>query len=135
MTTSRLASHAQGLRHVFVRDLVLNARVGIYPHEQTTPQRVRINVDLGVDDMPTADPTRRLTLKQELARIVDYEKVANEVRAIVTVGHVRLVETLAERIAAMCLRDRRVHVARVRVEKLDVFPDAAAAGVEIERCQ
>jgi dihydroneopterin aldolase len=33
----------------------------------------------------------------------------------------------------MCLGDPRVRSARVRVEKLDVFPDAASAGVEIER--
>ena len=42
-------------------------------------------------------------------------------RGIVAAGHVRLVETLAERIAEACLADRRVHLARVRVEKLDIF--------------
>jgi dihydroneopterin aldolase len=31
--------------------------------------------------------------------------------------------------------DRRVHLVRVRVEKLDVFMDATSAGVEIERRQ
>jgi dihydroneopterin aldolase len=67
--------------------------------------------------------------------VVDYEKVAASVRAIVGAGHVRLVETLAERIAEACLADPRVHVVRVRVEKLDVFADAASAGVEIERRQ
>jgi dihydroneopterin aldolase len=45
------------------------------------------------------------------------------------------VETLAERIAETCLKDRRVHIARIRVEKLDIFADAASAGVEIERRQ
>ena len=33
----------------------------------------------------------------------------------------------------MCLNDERVQAARVRIEKLDVFEDAASAGVEIER--
>ena len=56
-------------------------------------------------------------------------------RSIVDAGHVRLVETLAERIAEACLADRRVHLARVRVEKLDIFADATSAGVEIERRQ
>jgi dihydroneopterin aldolase len=65
--------------------------------------------------------------------VVDYEGVANAVRALVAAGHVMLVETLAERIAEACLADPRVHLARVRVEKLDVFADAASAGVEIER--
>jgi dihydroneopterin aldolase len=67
--------------------------------------------------------------------VVDYEKVAETARTIVRSGHVRLVETLAERIAEACLADRRVHVVRVRVEKLDIFADATSAGVEIERRQ
>ncbi len=33
----------------------------------------------------------------------------------------------------MCLTDGRIRSARVRVEKLDAFPDAASVGVEIER--
>jgi len=46
-----------------------------------------------------------------------------------------LVETLAERIAEACLLDKRVHLARIRVEELDVFADSASAGIEIERRQ
>ena len=66
---------------------------------------------------------------------LDDEKVAERVRILVAAGHVRLVETLAERIAEACLTDRRVHLARIRVEKLDIFADATSAGVEIERRQ
>jgi dihydroneopterin aldolase len=40
---------------------------------------------------------------------------------------------MAESIAGLCLADPRVRAARVRVEKLDVFPEAASVGVEIER--
>ncbi len=133
METSRIADAVRGLRHVFLRDMVLSASVGIYTHEQTTPQRVRINVDLAVAD-DGARPTSGAPVgRDELARVVDYEAVANAVRAIVGAGHVMLVETLAERIAEACLIDGRVFSARIRVEKLDVFPDAASAGVEIER--
>ena len=42
-------------------------------------------------------------------------------------------ETLAERIATLCLREARIERVRVRVEKLDVYPEAASVGVEIER--
>ena len=48
-------------------------------------------------------------------------------------GHVGLAETLAELIAAACLRDKRVMAARVRIEKPDVIPNARSVGVEIER--
>ena len=122
---TRFREAGQALRRVFVRDLVLEASIGVYPHEHARKQRVRINLDLGVADEPCGN--------DELARVVDYEAVAKRVRAVVSAGHFRLVETLAERIAAACLRDGRVRVARIRVEKLDVFADAGSAGVEIER--
>ena len=73
--------------------------------------------------------------RDELARVVDYERLAEQVRGIVAAGHVRLVETLAERIAEACLADRRVHLARVGWRSSTSSPDAVSAGVEIERRQ
>jgi len=138
MDTQRIADAARGLRHVFLRDLVLPASIGVHAHEQRGHQRIRVNVDLGVRDDGAGRLSRAPVLRagvgrDELSRVVDYEAIANRVRAIVATGHVRLVETLAERIAEACLEDARVDLARIRVEKLDVFADAASAGVEIER--
>jgi dihydroneopterin aldolase len=130
-----LANAIDGLRHVFLRDMVLPARIGVYPHERTHAQRVRVNIDLAVAEDPAPPPAQPMTVAEELARVVDYEQLAIRVRAIVGERHVRLVETLAEALARACLLDPRVRVARVRVEKLDVFPDAVSAGVEIERRQ
>ena len=113
-----------GIRHVFLRDMVLLAAIGVHPHEHGGAQRVRVNVDLAVRETEGGDL---------LSRVVDYEGVANAVRAIVAAGHIKLVETLAERIAEACLEDGRVVRAVIRVEKLDVFADAASAGVEVER--
>ena len=135
MDESRIASSTRALRHVFLRDMVLSASIGVHPHEHADAQRIRINVDLGVEDDGARSLSRARVGRDELSRVVDYEKIAATVRAIVAAGHVRLVETLAERIAEACLADRRVHLVRIRVEKLDVFADAAAAGVEIERRQ
>ena len=135
MDTQRIADAARGLRHVFLRDLVLQASIGVHPPEHEATQRVRINVDLGVEDDGARPLSRSAVGRDDLPRVVDYERIANAVREMVASGHVRLVETLAERIAESCLRDGRVHVARIRVEKLDVFPDATSAGVEIERRQ
>jgi 7,8-dihydroneopterin aldolase/epimerase/oxygenase len=132
MTAESPARAGSGFRRVFLRDLVLSASIGVYPHEHTARQRIRINLDLNVDD-ETAQ-AGLMVGPDELARVVDYEKIATRVRSIVAAGHTRLVETLAERIAEACLIDRRVRTVRVRVEKLDVFTDAASAGVEVERC-
>jgi len=126
-----IASFAESTRHVFLRDMVLAASIGVHPHERRAPQRIRVNVDLGVDD--DAAIAGVPVGPDELARVVDYEKLAVRVRAIVADGHVRLVETLAERLALACLQDGRVKTARIRIEKLDIFPDSVSAGVEIER--
>lgn len=116
-----------GVRHVFLRDMLLMASIGVHPHEHGGAQRVRINVDLAVAESDGGG--------DRLVRVVDYEAVATSVRAIVAAGHIKLVETLAERIAEACLGDGRVLRARVRVEKLDVFADVSAVGVEVERCK
>jgi len=113
-------------RRIFVRDLVLMAEIGVYRREQGTKQRVRINLDLAVDD-PRGPPSDRLK------DVVNYAKVIEAVRTLVGRGRVNLVETLAQQIADCCLVDPRVRQARVRVEKLDAVADAAAVGVEIER--
>jgi dihydroneopterin aldolase len=137
MEAFRPASAAAALRHVFLRDMVLLASVGIHAFEHEARQRLRLNVDLAVLDEGVGPLNRPLSLsgavKDELRRVVDYERVADRVREIVASGHVRLVETLAERIAQACLEDTRVRSVRVRVEKLDIFADMESVGIEIER--
>ena len=123
----QFADARNALRHVFVRDLMLDAHIGVHQHEKLGPQRIRVNVDLAVWEKDLDG------IGDQLANVVCYEEVVSAIRALVAEGHVNLVETLAEQIASLCLEDRRVRVARVRVEKLDVFEDAASVGVEIER--
>ncbi|HVI53293.1 MAG TPA: dihydroneopterin aldolase [Candidatus Sulfotelmatobacter sp.] len=123
----QFADARNALRHVFVHDLTLQASIGVYHHEKLDKQRIRINLDLAVREGDASN------VDDDINNVVCYEEVVTSIRALIEAGHVNLVETLAERIAALCLNDRRVRVARVRVEKLDVFPDATSVGVEIER--
>ena len=123
-----LADGREGIRHVFIRDLVLEAEIGVHAHEKGQPQEIRVNVDLAVADTPGGTP-------DQLDAVVCYETVADAIRRIVKTGHVHLVETLAERIADAALEDQRVLSARVRVEKLHAIEGAASVGVEIERLQ
>jgi len=124
---TQFADARNALRHVFVRDLVLAARIGVHSHEKVGTQRIRVNVDLAVRE------SQLLDTGDMLENVVCYEQVVSGIRRLVDAGHVNLVETLAEKIAALCLEDGRVRLARVRVEKLDVFQDADSVGVEIER--
>jgi len=113
------------LRRVFIRNLELAAEIGIHGHEQGKTQAIRLNVDLMVDD--------NAVLEDKLEYVVDYGAITKKIRALVASGHVNLAETLAERIAALCLEDCRVKKARVMVEKREALQGAESAGVEILR--
>lgn len=117
------------LRRVFIRGLELQARLGVHAHEKVGPQRIVVHVELDVrDDGPDVGA-------DDLARVVDYEQVVLAARHAVSGGHVLLVETLAEQMAALALRDGRVLRARVSIEKPDAFSDVAAVGVTVERAR
>jgi len=133
MPVPHLASAALGLRHVFLHDLQFLAQIGVYQQEHGVRQRIRINVDLAVQDEGALPGSAVRVGTDDLSRVVDYALVVAQVRGLIEAGHVELVETLAERIAEACLTDPRVQRAVVRVEKLDVLPDGASAGVEVER--
>ena len=115
-------------RRVFVRDLILNCAIGIHAHEQNAPQRVRINLELIV-----CEDERNLL--DRIENVVDYETIVDGVRAITEESHINLVETLAERIAGLCLIDSRVARVCVSVDKLDIYAEAQSVGVEIERAR
>jgi dihydroneopterin aldolase len=120
-----MAQSTRGIRHIFIRNLELLAHIGVYRHEEDKMQPVRINLELGVEDV--------IDTGDRLENVVDYALIEARIRAIVSEGHVRLAETLAERIAAASLEDPRVKTARIRVEKLHALPGSESAGVEIER--
>ena len=110
---------------LLIRDLVLRTRIGIHPHERE-PQRVRVNAEVEIrgDIRPHDD---------DIAQVLSYEDLIAQIKELTATGHINLVETLAARIAEVCLIDPRAVCARIRIEKLDVEPDAGAVGIEIER--
>ncbi len=117
-----------GHYRMFVRDLVLECSIGIHDFEKTKRQRVRISADLLVRETSVA-------ADDDIRNVMSYEGVINGIKAICDAGHINLVETLAQAVADMCLGDRRVARVVVKVEKLDIEPNAAGVGVEIVRQQ
>ena len=107
---------------VFMRGLEIEAEIGVHPHERgrTQPLRVDVTVEL---------PPRRVAA---IADTVNYELLAEYARALADRGHVELVETYAQELAAALLRETGAARVRVRVEKPQALPGAAAAGVEVE---
>tara|TARA_R110002096_G_scaffold416576_2_gene619485 strand:+ start:337139 stop:337558 length:420 start_codon:yes stop_codon:yes gene_type:complete len=126
LTSIKYADASRGVRHVFVRDLMLDGSIGIYDHEKAEKQKIRVNIDLCVteEDVP---------LNDDYQNVVCYEKVVTGIKNIVGSGHIELVETLAEKIADLNMIDPRIVSVRVRVEKLEAIENTNSVGVEIER--
>ena len=113
-------------RKVFLRNLMLDAHIGAYDSEQGVTQPVRINLEADVAE-PSAPVADRLE------DVMCYNKLTQGIKAILAEGHIKLVETLAERIAELALSHPMVEAITVRVEKPQAIAEAEAAGVEIIR--
>ena len=113
-------------RKVFVKDLELPAYIGVYDEEQGVSQPVIINLELDVyePDDPISD---------SIENVVCYNKMTQGVKDIIAQGHIRLVETLAEKIADLAFSHDLVLSALIRVEKPNAIGEAKSAGVEILR--
>jgi dihydroneopterin aldolase len=113
------------LDRIFVRDLIVECQIGAYEEEKGVKQRVRFSVEMSIL------PSRRRN-QDDVSSAVNYDLIVDAIKSATGTGHVHLVETLAERIAARCLSHRRAVKIKICIEKLDRL-EGASVGVEIER--
>jgi dihydroneopterin aldolase len=107
---------------IFVRALRIDAEIGIYDQEHGRTQPLICDVELTLDAQ----------VFEHIADTINYETIVTKAQAIAAQGHLKLVETFAERLGLACLEDPRVSRVRVRVEKPEALaPHAQAAGVEL----
>jgi len=113
---------------VLMRGLAFYGYHGVLPEENRLGQRFTVDIDLM---LPLGEAGR----SDDLTRTVNYGAVLADVRAIVEGPPCKLVEAVAERIAAAILAGYAVDAVRVRVRKPDVPLPAALeyVGVEITR--
>ncbi|MFJ8592569.1 dihydroneopterin aldolase [Streptomyces sp. NPDC093598] len=97
---------------VALRGLKARGHHGVFPEEREEGQTFIVDLVLGLDTRPAA-------ADDDLAKTVHYGIVAEEVVAVVQGEPVDLVETLAERIAQVCLQHEEVQEVEVCVHKPD----------------
>jgi 7,8-dihydroneopterin aldolase/epimerase/oxygenase len=83
---------------------------GVLEHERRDGQDFVVDVGLDVDTAPAA-------ASDDLAQTVDYGALAESIAAVVSGEPVDLIETLAQRLADVCLQDPRVRAVDVAVHK------------------
>ncbi len=111
-------------QRVLLGDLTLPCRIGITEEERAERQRLRFNITLEV--RPGAPREDKIT------EVVDYGPLVAKIREVCAQVEFRLLESLAEQVAIACFFDVRILRARVRVEKLDRYPEVGGIGCEFE---
>jgi dihydroneopterin aldolase len=111
---------------ILIRDLRVEALIGIHKRERYVAQTVSIDLDIGL-------PGTAVFKSDKVADTIDYEQVALKIKALAASGHFRLVETLAERIARLLLEEFGAPWAKVSAAKIGILANAKFVGVTIER--
>jgi len=97
---------------------------GVFEHEKREGQTFVVDLTLGLDSTPAA-------ASDDLRDTVDYGSLVAAVKQAVEADPVDLIETLAQRLADVCLRERRVEWARITVHKPEAPIDATFADVTL----
>ena len=111
---------------IFLREMRLDARIGIYKREKTITQAVELDLEIAL-------PDDRVFKSGKVADTIDYAVVIARIRAALVEQHYGLVENLAEHVAQILIAEFRAPWVRVSIAKLGAQRDARRVGVVIER--
>ncbi|TQL66587.1 dihydroneopterin aldolase [Nocardioides albertanoniae] len=110
MTTPATEPATEPADEISIVGLECYGHHGVFDFERREGQKFVIDLVIGTD-------TRRAAATDDLHDTVDYGSLAAAVKTSVERDPVDLIETLAQRIADICLAETRVHWARVTVHK------------------
>ena len=97
---------------ITVRGISAHAHHGVYDWERERGQTFRVDAVLELDTAPAA-------AGDDLAKTVNYAELAQRLHAVLTGEPVDLLETLAQRLADVCLADPLVDAVEISVHKPD----------------
>jgi dihydroneopterin aldolase len=111
---------------ILLRDLRVEAIIGIHRRERHVQQTLSIDLDIGV-------PGDAVFASDKVADTIDYEQVALRIRDLASSGQFRLVETFADRVATILMKDFGAPWVKVSASKLGILANAKMVGVTVER--
>ena len=124
MTTNDHLSRPSGTDRLAVLGIEAFGHHGVFDFEKRDGQVFKVDLALGLDTRPAAR-------SDDLQDTVDYGSLVAAVKQAIEHDPVDLIETLAERIAAVCLTDTRVEWAEVTVHKPDAPIEATFSDVAL----
>lgn len=111
---------------IFLRDLEMDATIGVYEWEKRIRQKVCINLEMAADITPAA-------ASHSIDDTLDYKAVAKRIVQFVEASHYELIESLIEEVAAMLIQEFNIPWLRITISKPRAVRGARDVGITIER--
>jgi dihydroneopterin aldolase len=113
------------LDKVFVKNLVIPCKVGVTEKERAKKQNVVVDLEVFCD-------LRKAGKADDLSKSVSYSELQEKVTGIVGNGEFKLLESLAEDVASLVLKDSIASRVVVTVKK-EKYAKKPILGIEIAR--
>lgn len=113
---------------IHINDLVARSIIGLKEEERQEKQEIIINITLFCDLKKAAKSDR-------LEDTVDYSQLQENILNMAENSKFHLLESLAEEIADICLKDKKIKQVKVSVQKPSALRFTKSAEVEIDRSQ
>ncbi len=111
---------------IFIRGLEIECIIGFIDWERRVKQKVVLDLELPVD-------CARAARADDVADTLDYKQVVDQVSGLVAGSEFMLVETMAQRVAELILKNFGVEWIRVTVNKPGAIRGLRDVGVSLER--
>lgn len=111
---------------VFITDLRANTIIGIYDWERSQKQVISVDLEMSAD-------ISRPAVTDSIEDTLNYKAVSKRVEQFIVESSFQLVETLAERLAALILSEFKLDWIRLTVHKPGALSNSRDVGVRIER--
>lgn len=111
---------------IYLNDLRVDTTIGVYDRERRIRQTLVLDLEIGTD-------FRKAAASDKIEDTVDYQAVAERIVNFAGTSEFKLVETLAEKIADILIREFEVPWCRLRLNKQGALRGVRDVGVVIER--
>lgn len=111
---------------VFIKNLEIDAIIGIYDFERTTRQKVVFDIEMWWDVAKAAK-------SENIDDALNYKTLSDQLKDYVGQSQFQLIETLAEAVAAIIIDQYAVESVKLTLHKPDALDGATDVGVEILR--
>jgi dihydroneopterin aldolase len=111
---------------LYIRNLKVDAVVGIFSWEKRIRQPLHLDLEIAID-------IRKAAATDDIQYALDYKTVSTRLTQFISQSEWHLIETLAEKIAALLMAEFGVTWLRLKLSKPAALPSADSVGLMIER--